>query len=423
MRTLLFMASLLALTSRSQAAESRLFGDWNGGRPRLEDAGVQLSLGYTSEAAHNFSGGQAELTCYTDQWLVGATFALERLWGWQGATLRVTYTERNGDDLGADAEIGNAMLIQEVYGRGQTLHLTQFWLEQSLLEGRLLWKVGRVTVGEDFAAFSCDFQNLTFCGAQPGNLVGDYWLNWPTSVWGTRLRMTDAEFAAQAGVYQVNPQYVDDAWARENGWRLSFPSGTTGALIPLEFAWAPRPAGMAGNYKLGAWFSTAGADDVFEDVNGDPLVLTGLPPRWRGSRRGVYINVQQQVSGTTGEAGASLFLNATQADRNTTTYDRQVSAGLVYAGPFGRRRDMLALALGATHVNSKLAEAARLNNENQPSSPLPVRDYEYVGEAFYGWSPIGWLRMRPNVQYIVNPGGASTNDDALVLGLKSDLAF
>ena len=98
------------------------------------------------------------------------------------------------------------MLIQEVYGRGQTWHMTQFWLNQSFLDNRVQWKIGRLTVGEDFASFSCDFQNLTFCGAQPGNLVGSYWVNWPTSQWATRLKVSTSEQTyVQAGVYQVNP--------------------------------------------------------------------------------------------------------------------------------------------------------------------------------------------------------------------------
>ena len=105
----------------------------------------------------------------------------------------MTITDRNGRNLGADAGIGNNMLIQEVYGRGQTWHMTQFWLNQSFLDNRVQWKFGRMTVGEDFASFSCDFQNLTFCGSQPGNLVGSYWVNWPTSQWATRLKVNTSE--------------------------------------------------------------------------------------------------------------------------------------------------------------------------------------------------------------------------------------
>ena len=51
----------------------------------------------------------------------------------------------------------------------------------------------RLTVGEDFASFSCDFQNLTFCGAQPGNLVLDI----------------DPRQTSQLGVAQAPPAEAD----------------------------------------------------------------------------------------------------------------------------------------------------------------------------------------------------------------------
>ena len=46
--------------------------------------------------------------------------------------------------------------------------------------------------------------NLTFCGSQPGNLVGDYWFNWPVSQWMARLKVSHGDLYAQAAVYQVN---------------------------------------------------------------------------------------------------------------------------------------------------------------------------------------------------------------------------
>ena len=134
-----------------------------------------------------------------------------------------------------------------------------------------------MTVGEDFFSFSCDFQNLTFCGSQPGNLVGGYWVNWPTSQWGARAKVhTSAETYAQIGVYQVNPNYVDDGWARRNGWKLNNPGGTTGALIPLEFGWMPTIEGRPGTYRAGVWYNTSNGKDLYEDVNGNARGITGL---------------------------------------------------------------------------------------------------------------------------------------------------
>ena len=72
------------------------------------------------------------------------------------------------------------------------------------------WKVGRLGVGEDFASFACDFQNLTFCGSDPGNLVGNYIFNWPVSQWATRLKVALDDFGyVQIGAYDINPKYLN----------------------------------------------------------------------------------------------------------------------------------------------------------------------------------------------------------------------
>lgn len=316
-----------------------LFGDWNGNRTRLADAGVTFDFGYTGEAAHNFAGGATQLTRYTDQWKFGAKLDLEKLWGWSGVTFQIVMSDRNGRDLGADAGIGNNQLIQEVYGRGQTWHLTIFALDKKFLDGHLDWRVGRLPVGEDFASFSCDFQNLTFCGAQPGNIVGDYWVNWPTSQWATRLKFNPNDRAyVQIGVYQVNPKYIDDHYARHSGWKLDFPSGITGALIPLELGWTPVVDGRPGSYKLGVWYNTSSGADLFLDRQLQPRAISDGQPLQRDSRRGVYINLQQQVSGAAGSSGATLFLNVSQADHATSAPTGKSPSGWNMPTCLGGRR-------------------------------------------------------------------------------------
>lgn len=406
-------------------ASPYLLGEWSGQRKQLAEQGVVFQLGYTAELAHNFSGGTDRLTRYTDQWVFGTTLDLEERWGWRGASFQFTMTDRNGRNLGADARIGNNMLIQEVYGRGQTWHLTQLWLQQKLFEERLDVKLGRLTVGEDFASFSCDFQNLSFCGAQPGNLVGDYWVNWPTSQWAARVKYdTSTNTYLQLGVYQVNPKFVDDSYARHNGWKPDNPGGTTGALIPLEAGWQPDWRGLPGSWKAGAWYDTSNGDDLYFDVNRNPRGLTGLDPLQRSGRFGAYLSVQQQVTGRAGGRGATVFLNVTHADRNTAQLDRQLALGVQYQGPFARRgQDSLGLAVGATHNNRRLADAVRQNNLRTGQDAIAGSGDEYVGELYYAWVPVPSVSLRPNLQYIVHPGGTTRNHNALVIGLKCVLAF
>ncbi|MFT0534051.1 carbohydrate porin [Castellaniella hirudinis] len=401
-----------------------LLGDWGGLRTQLAEKGVTFNFGYGGEAAHNFSGGTRRLTRYTDQWVIGTTVDLDTLWGWKGASFQLTVTDRNGRNLGDDAEIGNNMLLQEVYGRGQTWHLTQFWLDQKLFDDRLAIKAGRVTVGEDFFSFSCDFQNLTFCGSQPGNLVGDYWVNWPTSQWGARVKFSPTpEVYGQVGVYQVNPKYVDDSYARHHGLSLDNPSGTTGALVPLEFGWLPRIAERPGAYKVGVWYNTSQGKDLYEDVQGQPMGETGQPARTHDGQYGVYLSLQQQVTGAAGGRGATVFFNFSQADRATARVDHQWSLGVQYKGPFDRLQDTIGFAVGATHNNGRYADYVRQVDARTGGQTIVGDGYEYASELYYRWSPVRSVYVQPNLQYVMHPGGTSQNHDAFIVGVKTGIAF
>ena len=213
-----------------------LTGDWGGARSYLTGAGVDLAGGYTSEVATNPRGGTSQQVGYVDQWSVGATVDLQKLLAWHGADFQITITDRDGNDLNHKANLGTLEEVQDMYGGGQTWHLTDFWFDQVFIGGRLDWKIGRLTVGEDFAAFSCNFQNLTFCGSSPGNIGEIYWYNSPVSQWATRIKLViSLQWDVQTGVYQVNPTYVNPVWAEANGLFPSFPGGTTGALIQIGY--------------------------------------------------------------------------------------------------------------------------------------------------------------------------------------------
>ncbi|MEZ2132345.1 MULTISPECIES: carbohydrate porin [unclassified Sinorhizobium] len=398
-------------TTTSAAPPAWLLGDWNGERTRLQEMGIDFQFGYTSEIASNPAGGIDHKTRYTDQYTAGVTFDLDRLLDVPAAQFQVTLTQRLGRNLSEDAELGTLQQVQEVFGRGQTIRLTEFWFDQKYADGLIDWKIGRMPFGGDFASFACDFQNLTFCGANPGNLVGDYIFNWPISQWATRVKVALGGFGyVQAGVYDANPKYlgVDDQVLPV------FFSGSTGALIPVELAWLPKfgDEELPGSYKIGGWYDTSTADDVVSDVNGDLFALTGLPPLRHRGRYGAYINFQQQVT-----SNLSLFLNAVVADNRTANTDRQIAAGFIYTGPFSARpNDDIGFAVGTTHVNDRVADA-------QASQGRPRPDSEYAFELYYTYRPTPGLLFRPNIQYVLDPGGISENKDVVVLGLKTTATF
>jgi porin len=399
-----------------------LLGDWGGLRTHLYQQGIDFQFGYTNELATNTQGGAKRLTDYADQSQAGATLNLERLFGLHDAIFQMTFTERTGRDLVADAKLDTLQLIQEVYGRGQTTRLTQFWFDQKYLDGFVDWKVGRMGVGGDFAAFTCDYQNLTFCGANIGNILGKYIYNWPISQWATRVKFNwNGLGYFQVGAYDQNQRYLFYPQAL----LPVFYPGSTGALMPAELAWLPTFGNgtLPGSYKFGAFYSTATADDAVLDINGNPAAITNMPALQRHGFYGSYINFQQQItrnSTTNPNGGLNLFLNAAMVDKEVAHTDRQVAAGVMYTGPFSwRPNDNIAFAAGATHVNDRVATVEALQNSLSTTGPVAVQRSEYVYELFYTIIPAPGLYIRPNFQVVQYPGGSSLHKNAVVFGLKA----
>ncbi|MBI0473872.1 carbohydrate porin [Sphingomonas sp. MA1305] len=394
-----------------------LIGDWQEIRTRLGRRGIGLTARYASESGYNFAGGTRNLFRETGQFDVGALLDLEKLVGLKGGAFQATVTWRRGYDLTTAAGINSLQQVQEVYGRGQTVRLTQFWYEQKI--GRAVEiKLGRTNPGEDFAVFSCHFMNLSFCGAQPGNLVGDYWYNWPVSQWGARVRVDlPHDLYVQGGVYEINPRNLD------NDFFIGHFKGATGALIPVEAGWTRGgDDGHVGSYKIGGWLGTADGNDVLLDVNRNVAAVTGLAPLQHSSRYGVYFTMQQQLTGTSKDGksltGLSMFANVTQADRKTSVTDNQVSVGVFYKGLVPAvPGDVLGLAVARTNVNGRAA----LADLSVPGTP--VRHEEYAAEVYYSIHPADWLELRPNVQYIHQPGGIREANDVGVVGMKAAITL
>lgn len=386
-----------------------LLGDLGGVRPYLRDRGIELTARYASESAFNATGGDRSLFRETGQLDVAASADMERLVGIPGGMMQATVTWRRGYDLGAAAGLGTLQQVQEVYGRGQTLRLTQFWYEQRV--GAVRLKVGRSSPGEDFNGFSCHFQNLSFCGAQPGNLVGDYWYNWPVSQWSARLRVDRGNGFVQVGTYEVNPRNLDRDFL---AWHFK---GATGVLVPAEAGWSGTWArtGHVWSWRAGGWWTSADGDDVLLGEDREPLTVTGAAPLRRSGRYGGWLTLQQQLTGEANEdksiSGLSVFLNVTQADRLTATVDNQIAGGLFYKGLVPTRpSDVLGIGIARTNVNGRAARR----------TPAGVDlDAEYAAEIYYSLHPTRWLELRPNLQGVAHPGGDPDRRGLVVLGLKA----
>ncbi|XID76071.1 carbohydrate porin [Alkanindiges sp. WGS2144] len=421
------MLSLFCLPAHAQRPLSGsslwLLGDWNGKRTELAQQGYEFDLGYTGELATKLDGGynRSHGTRYADQFALGASLDLQKILGWQDTQAKITITKRNGQSLSnknygyiGDPRTGHLSATQEVWGRGQTWRLTDFWIQKQFLDKKLDIKLGRFGEGEDFNSFDCDFQNLSLCGSQVGNWVGDIWYNWPVSQWAGRIRYNfQPDWYAQLGIFEYNPENLD----RSKGFNLST-DGSHGAIIPVEFIWQPKLSvrQLPGEYRAGYYHSTADSSQINH-------------PAQTAHKHGGWLVVKQQLTSQADDnsRGLSGFANITVHDKKTNTVDHFQNVGLVYRGWLDARpKDEIALGLARIHVND---DVSRLQKDNDlllninDAAYQPIQGTEYNAEIYYGIHAADWLTIRPNIQYIKHAGGVGYIDETWVGGVKFQLAF
>ncbi|WBO21318.1 carbohydrate porin [Sphingomonas abietis] len=395
--------------------------DIRSARKRLEDDGFKFQLNYTSEVAGNLTGGAHRDTTEAGQFVFGATVDTDKAFGWKGGTFQFTISRRRGVNLSDKAGLDTLFAPQEVYGRGSTFRLTEFYLRQNF--GIVDVEAGRLTMSELFGTLPCEFENLSFCGNQPGDMVGDYWYNYPIGQWGAWAKIHPGSVYLAVGAYAYNPNDLKRGIALSHG-------GTQGVTTPVEFGWTPRlgPSGLPGLYRIGAWYSTAHGDDVLDGEDGRPIGISGLPAERRSGRYGGYVLLTQQLTGrftidANGTAhttqGLKIQANFTQMDRRTARLNSQLALWTTFVGPIkARPLDEIGFAIGRNGLNRRATEETALET---PGTKRPRA--EYPMELFYAVRLAPWLSVSPNVQYIVDPGGYEQARNVAVLGLKTGLSL
>jgi porin len=180
---------------------------------------------------------------------------------------------------------------------------------------------------------------------------------------------------------------------------------STGSLGPATLFGAPDDLFLIGELDgrwrggrvgLGAWQHTG----TFERFDGGQ----------EDGTQGLYAVADQRLIGETGEdadpGGLDAFGQLGLADPDVSLFELHVGAGLAWRHPFAPARND-ELGLGLSWVELSDAPGASHGEER-----------EVAFELFYAFEPIPWVRLQPDVQYILNPGGDPTLDDALLLTLR-----
>lgn len=383
-------------------------GDWNGGREKLANVGLVFKGAYDGNFADVLSGGKRTGNGYAQQLSLGVTADLGKLFGLEGGLFNISFNQRQGRSVTSDF-IGNRLAVQEAYGAGETLRLSELSYEQNFAKGVVNTKIGFYPMGNEFGSIpdGCDYQNVGFCG-HPQNLpASSGWSDSPTAKWGGRIKITPSPaFYIETGAYDVNPGYYEKA----NGLKISL-SGSTGALIPLEIGSHVKLGNLPGTYKVGAYYDTSNAASV---TNASDTV---------SGRYGFYaIANQMLVSFGSPKRGLIAVAMVSYSDPSTALFQGSALGGLIAQGPFAERpNDFIDIGYVRAIINKRAVNAKEAANQTLAN----LSTGEGVMEFGYGLQATPWLLIHPNVQYIMDPGTFSYTHipNAWVFGLQVKAAL
>ncbi|CEL29207.1 carbohydrate porin [Pseudomonas fluorescens] len=401
-------------TGANLLTRNTLTGDWGGLRHQMDEDGIKFTGDYSGETAYNADGGLHRSARYSQNIKLGVQFDLSKLYGVDNAgKIQLTINDRRGNSASEDL-VGNRLPIQENYG-GLYTRLTELSYERSLFTPALNVKLGYMAMGNDLGGLDsgilCNFMNAGFCGHPLNMSGGSGWTNYPNARLGVRVKYDlSPSWQLRVAAFNVDPESNGNA---SRAWHLG-PKRTTGTVVPIELVYK-RAGDLPGEYKVGYYYDSSDVKRIDSDKE-----VSG--------RGGHYLLVDQAVWRSQASEGRSLhaFGQYSAASTAASPFSKWYGTGVVLYKPFeGRPRDTVALGYGRAVPNPRsrdVQQDAALNN----GTAFPNLDSaEQLIELGYGYQATPWLTLRPNMQYIIEPGAFSGQDidNALVFGLQVKAAL
>jgi len=389
-------------------------GNWNGMRERMEEAGVTLSATYFNDLLGNPVGGKHRGFANAGSFGLDLSFDLEKIARFKGLTLFSSFVFRSGTNLSA-TKIDNQFPVAQLYGT-ETYILNELYLEEMLFHERVIVKAGRLDGGNDFLASPLygQYVNNAFDGNPISIFFNVPFSAYPNATWGIYLDVQPhRSLLFKFAIYNANDQISKNKY---HGGNFTFKS-TQGAFLITEWAFlanqGPDSHGLPGNYKLGGYY------------------VVGKAEKFDGSKQkgnyGYYILLDQMVyrrKHSPSNQGLTPFVAFMFAPINRNTFPFFFMAGLVYKGIITTRlEDVLAVGIAYGHYSEDLKRAEQLAKNRKIIGPFGNQPqvFETVLEANYWVQVNKWLSITPDVQYIINPKGFGTIQNALVLGVQIGL--
>lgn len=363
-------------------------------------AQVTVDAYYRGEVWQNAHGGIDTGSAYLDDagLLIDADLSSRK----PGARLFAYLLWNNGTTF-SDRYVGDFQVVSNIDAE-EALRLYELWYEQPIA-GRTSLRIGLYDLNAEFDAlesaqlFLHSSHGIGAEYAQSGRLGPSIF---PVTSLAARFdwRMTAATTLRYALLDGV-PGDPDDP-----GRTTIRLGGDDGVLHALEVEHTAR-RGI--RFGLGGWLYS----EDFERIEGRDAA--GGPLRDDGNS-GVYGFIDAPLIAWPGsEVSVSSFVRYGIADERFNRLDSYLGAGIVIDGIVPRRpRDRVGLAIARGMIGGPARRADALAGRN-------TAGHETAIELTYSAALTDWLRIQPDIQYVIQPNGNRALDDALVIGVRFEL--
>ncbi|MEG3125694.1 carbohydrate porin [Sphingomonas sp. GB1N7] len=392
----IFVVALFLLARPAWAQDERPTG-----YPRSANEGstrpVSLSGVYTADVRSDIGGGIARGTRYLDNLDLQIAVDADRLVGWHGARLFAYAIYNNGRNFSSDL-VGDAQGVSNIETGVRALRLFEAWVEQDVGRNASL-KAGLYNLNSEFdTTQSGGFFLISSHGIGPD--FSQSGRNGPSIFPVTSLAVRaegklGTHWLARVAVLDGVPG--DPAHPATTAIKLS---ARDGALVVGEVNY------LSGGMKaaIGAWGYTA---------RFDAIPLGDASSSGRGNA-GAYVFAEYRLKGTRADDADGLagWLRFGIADTRYNPIARYLGGGLVYSGTFkGRKDDQIGLSFAAASFGNRYRRSQALAGKS-------IGGREIVIEAGYLAVLAPWLRVQPDVQYVIRPGGDTSLGNAVVVGFR-----
>ncbi len=380
----------------------------------LSEQGIEVGLSATQIYQQNVRGGMSthrRAGRYSGSYDVELQVDLDKLLGIEGGRLYMLTEGKWSESQGIDGPaVGSVFGVNGDGAARRSIDVTELWYEQIFPGRTLTVRFGKMDLTGGFEHHNCpvSFDCSTYAGDENTQFLNGALINNPTIPFpdyglGIAVHYEPDNF------WYISGAIVDaQADVRETGFRTTF-TGEDYFFYVVETGVTPvlgsENGALPGAYRVGLWYDP------------QPKANTDLADAGKSYRddTGFYVTCDQMLAKENADAedtqGLGVFFRYGYANSEKNDVTGFFSTGFQYQGLIDGRDDDV-LGFGFAH--------GAFSNK---ASTTYTDDYEAAFELYYSAEIAPWFVVSPSIQYVKNPGGDRSVDDAVVLGVRVLMTF